>query len=308
MTFSQVLDKLKNEREGWSGLLVAIGIFILMMVLGNVVAALLIIVIGGFDISQMANMSGALAESENGWLALTVSQGVASLLIFVFSAWFYWKVVEGKSLSEFNFKGFPAWSVVGFLILIQAAFLPFNGWLQSVNENMQLPASLKDLEDVLKAMEDSAAQMTELMTDINSPGRFILAFIVIAVIAGVGEELVFRGLIQRKLYLISKNQHVAIWIAAFIFSAIHFQFYGFLPRLMLGAMFGYFYYFTGNIWVPIIAHVFNNGLAIVMLYLVNQEVISPEIEKMDTVPVSAAILSLLLAVGGFYYVSQKKLS
>ena len=308
MTFQSILDKLQQEREGWSGLLIVIGLFLVMMVVGNLVAAAMIIAIGGFDLNEMINMSSALEGSENGWMALTLSQGFASLLIFVVTAWFYWAVIEKKPLNDLNFNRFPGWGLIGIFVVLQIIFLPFNGWLQAFNEGVELPASMKAIEDVFKAMEDSAAEMTELMTDISSLGRFVIAFIVIAVIAGVGEELLFRGLIQRKLYLITKNPHVAIWIAAFIFSAIHFQFYGFLPRLMLGAMFGYFYYFTGNIWVPIIAHIFNNGLAITMLFLVSRGVISPEIEKMDTVPLSVALVSLLLAVGGFYYVRQRQLS
>jgi membrane protease YdiL (CAAX protease family) len=127
--------------------------------------------------------------------------------------------------------------------------------------------------------------------------RSLLAFCVIAVIAGIGEELIFRGLIMRKLLLGTGNPHIAIWISAFIFAAIHFQFYGILPRMMLGVLFGYFYLWTGNIRVPIFAHIFNNGFAITIMYLHNIGIVKTDLESMDDVPLSIVGFSLIATIG-----------
>lgn len=290
-----------NERPAFSAILIIIGFVLIGMVIGNILAAVVMLTVGGIGTDNLSDINGALMESPNGWLALMLGQAVAALFTFVFSGLLYWKLVENKKFSDLSFRAVPPTGVFLFVIVIQVFFMPFNGWLQAVNQSMQLPAALKGVEDFMRNMEDSLSGMTEFLTTFNSVGELILAFLVIAVIAGVGEELIFRGLIQRKLYLATKNPHVAIWVAAFIFSAIHFQFYGFLPRLMLGAMFGYFYYFTGNIWVPIVAHIFNNGLALILLYLAHQKLISKDIEEMDNVPFPAAITSVILAIGLLWY-------
>jgi hypothetical protein len=297
----QLLHQLNNERPAFSSILIIIGFVLIGMVVGQVLSALILTLVGGIGMSDLSDLNGSIMSSPTGWLALMLSQAVASLLMFVVAGLLYWNLVEGKKFGDFNFKSLPPTTIFLFVIIIQVFFMPFNGWLQAVNQSMQFPEALKGIEDFMRGMEDSMAGMTEFLTTFDSIGELALAFIVIAVIAGIGEELIFRGLIQRKLYLATKNPHVAIWLAAFIFSAIHFQFYGFLPRLMLGAMFGYFYYFTGNIWVPIVAHIFNNGLAVILLYLSHQEMISADIEEMDNVPFAAGIASFFLAIGLLWF-------
>jgi membrane protease YdiL (CAAX protease family) len=290
-----------NERPAFSSILIIIGFVLIGMVVGQVFSALILVLVGGVNMNDLSDLNGSIMSSPTGWLALMLSQAIASLLMFVVSGLLYWNFVEGKKFSDFNLKPLPSATIFLFTIIIQVFFMPFNGWLQAVNQSMQFPEALKGIEDFMRSMEDNMAGMTEFLTTFDSISELILAFIVIAVIAGVGEEIIFRGLIQRKLYLATKNPHVAIWLAAFIFSAIHFQFYGFLPRLMLGAMFGYFYYFTGNLWVPIVAHVFNNGLAVILLYLSHQKMIGADIEKMDNVPFAAGVTSFFLAIGLIWF-------
>src|SRR5690606_12799644 len=110
----------------------------------------------------------------------------------------------------------------------------------------------------LKEMEKAAAEITEFLATSDTLPQLLMNILVIGVIAGIGEELIFRGVVLRKLLKGLNNTHVAVWLSAIIFSAIHFQFYGFLPRAMLGALFGYLYVWTGNIRIPIAAHIFNN--------------------------------------------------
>lgn len=294
-----------NERPSLSSILIIIGILLFGMVAGNIAAALAMVLIGGIGMDDMVNLNKALMESPTGWLSLTLGQGIASLLTFIGAGLFYWQVVEKKKWADFNFKPLPVVSVFVLVFVAQLAFMPLSGWLQSINESMQFPAALKGFEEFLKKMEESLAETTKFLTTFDSIWQLILAILVIAVIAGIGEELIFRGLIQRKLYIGLKNHHAAIWLAAIIFSAIHFQFYGFLPRMLLGALFGYFYYWTGNLWVPIAAHIFNNGLAVVMLYLVNKKVVSPELEKMDNVPFSAVAASLVVGLGALWMLHLK---
>lgn len=307
MSFDSILDKLRNERAALSSILIIIGILLLAMVLGNIIAAVFMIIIGGIGVDDLTDINGALMSSSSGWWALMIGQGVASILTFILAGIFYWKVVEKKELSELNFKGIENLKVFGLVILTQLCFLPLNSWFQEVNENMQLPAALSGLEKFMKTMEDSLAEMTEYLTRFDTLPKVVVGFIVIAVVAGVGEELIFRGLIQRKLYKGLKNPHTAIWLAAFIFSAIHFQFYGFLPRLFLGAMFGYFFLWTGNLWVPIVAHIFNNGFAVIMYYLANTQVMDADVAEMEHFPTSVVLASVVLTAGMLWLFKKEAL-
>src|SRR5690606_6262686 len=99
-----------------------------------------------------------------------------------------------------------------------------------------------------KEREDELAMMTKDISKIYNIPDFIFTFFVISIVAGLSEEIVFRGILQTKLWQWFGNVHVAIWVSAFLFSAIHMQFFGFVPRMLLGALFGYLFYFSGNIW------------------------------------------------------------
>ncbi|MCK5209782.1 MAG: CPBP family intramembrane metalloprotease, partial [Cyclobacteriaceae bacterium] len=144
--------------------------------------------------------------------------------------------------------------------------------------------------------------LTEYLTEFDSGGYFILAIIVIAVIPGVGEELLFRGFIQNILKRIFKNDHIAIWVAAILFSAIHFQFYGFIPRMLLGALFGYLYVWTGNLLIPIVAHFLNNSISLFALYIYQKGLIDIDVESTEALPtVYIIIFSALFAIALIYF-------
>ncbi|MFT4735358.1 MAG: membrane protease YdiL (CAAX protease family) [Algoriphagus sp.] len=305
MPFNSILEKLKTERPALSSTLIIVGIVLVAMVIGNMVAAGLMIGIGGIGLEDMADINSKLMASEAGWWALMLGQGAAALITFVGAGVFYWRVVEKKKLTELNFKAIPKPFIFVSVFLIQLCFMPLNGWFQEINESMKFPESMAGLEAFFRGMEDSMAQLTEYLTNFDSLPKMLTGLVVIAVIAGIGEELIFRGLIQRKLYKGFGNPHVAIWVAALIFSAIHMQFYGFLPRIMLGALFGYFYLWTGNIWVPIAAHIFNNGFAVVIFYLSHTGVISTDLEELETFPMPAVLTSLVLT-GGLMWYFQKQ--
>jgi hypothetical protein len=120
----------------------------------------------------------------------------------------------------------------------------------------------------------------------------------IAFLPAIGEELLFRGVIQRIFTSWTRNQHWGIWISAILFSALHMQFYGFIPRVFLGVLFGYLLVWSGSIWLPIIAHFINNAVAVVAMYLIDKGLLSQEIEEIGTTSDSyyMAAVSLLLIV------------
>ncbi len=291
--------KLTDSRENpaASSLLIIIGLFLIgFLFLGSVIQ-ILVMMAAGASLTDFMNSDGDFSKLPNAWLGMILGQGLGSFMGFVGTAWFYWKNIEKKSWKDLDFNKVPALPVFGMVVLIQMAFMGFNGWLQEINQGISFPESMKGVEALLKGMEDKLAETTKFFTDFTSFWQFLLAFLVIAVIAGVGEELIFRGLIMRKLLLGTGNPHIAIWVSAFIFAVIHFQFYGILPRMMLGVLFGYFYLWTGNIRVPIFAHIFNNGLAVTIMYLHNIGIVKTDLESMDDVPMTIVGFSLIATIG-----------
>ncbi|MBD3630368.1 type II CAAX endopeptidase family protein [Cyclobacterium sp.] len=150
--------------------------------------------------------------------------------------------------------------------------LPFISQLIEFNQQIQLPEKLSALQEVILRMEERAQKVTDLIVLYDFWYEIIPILFVIAVLAGVGEELLFRGVIQNEIYGIFKNPHVAIWISAVLFSFIHFQFQGFLPRVVLGGLLGYLYYWSGSLLVPIFIHFVNNVLTFALInYVVRQD-------------------------------------
>jgi len=144
--------------------------------------------------------------------------------------------------------------------------------------------------------------LTKLLSSYDSFGEMLLALVIIGVFPAIGEELVFRGLLQHKLQTATKNAHLAIWISAFIFGAFHMQFFGVVPRILLGALFGYIYLYSGNIWYPILAHFVNNGLAVIVMYLGPKYIDDFDATEVDTaVPVYISIIGLFSCLIFFRY-------
>ena len=142
------------------------------------------------------------------------------------------------------------------------AVIPFINFLGAVNSQMSLPESLSGIENWMKTMEDAAKILTEKFLKVDSFSGLLFNVFMIAALPALGEELMFRGVVQRIFSGWTKNHHWGIWITAFLFSAMHMQFYGFLPRMALGAMFGYLLVWTGTMWVPILAHFVNNLMGV----------------------------------------------
>ena len=140
---------------------------------------------------------------------------------------------------------------------------PVINLLGLLNQQMELPAFLAPVEEWMRAQEDLAERLTMTLLSDNHVEAIIANLIVIALAAGITEEFLFRGALQRVIGKYTTNPHTVIWIAAALFSAFHLQFYGFLPRMLLGAYFGYLLYWGKSIWLPVFAHFTNNTVAVI---------------------------------------------
>ncbi|WP_146153553.1 CPBP family intramembrane glutamic endopeptidase [Adhaeribacter arboris] len=174
--------------------------------------------------------------------------------------------------------------------------MPANSWVINWNANVHFPEALKAFETWAKSKEETLKVLTNQLTVFDNPGQFLFGMLIFGLIPAIGEEIVFRGLLQRSLNRVLRNTHVAVWVAAFIFGAIHMQFYGFIPRMLLGAILGYLYAWSGNIWVPIAGHFMNNGFTVLVLYLQQRKFINFQIEATTAMPLSSIMLSLIISV------------
>jgi membrane protease YdiL (CAAX protease family) len=157
-----------------------------------------------------------------------------------------------------------------FLFLAMAIILlglPIINWIGEVNASMKLPQSFSGIEQWMRNSETQAADLTKAFLGTVSIQGFLINLLMIAILPAIGEEFFFRGILQRLFSEWFKNIHVAIFVTAFIFSTIHFQFFGFFPRFLLGLFLGYLFYWSGNLWIPIIIHFINNGLVVVISYI-----------------------------------------
>lgn len=182
------------------------------------------------------------------------------------------------------------------------AIVPFINFLGDINSKMSLPASLSGLENWMRSMEDNAKVLIDKFMAVQGIGGLLFNVFMIAVLPAIGEEFMFRGVIQRIFTNWTKNYHWGIWITAFLFSAMHMQFYGFLPRMFLGAMFGYLLVWTGTMWVPVLAHFFNNLVGVLGYFLIGKGTISKDIEQFGTDPGELFVVIIsALVVGWLLY-------
>jgi uncharacterized protein len=289
------------EPHAWRSALLLMGSVLVGGSVGGVLSVALLgvaSVLGGEQVSFLDILQDP-GSIPGGWWWLMTVQAVSHICTFLLPALICWRFVEGRRLTAFNFLPTSQvrpqqWFVVVLLVLV---FMPFNGLLIEWNQNLHLPDTLKPLEQWMRDKEAQAEALTKLLTSFSGPLQLLMAVFVIGLVAAVGEEVLFRGLIQRKFIAWTGNIHVGIWLAAALFSAIHFQFLGFLPRMLLGALFGYLFVWAGNLWVPILAHFVNNGFTVLMLYLYENKFTAINIDDNTTVPLPLAFGSLLLSVG-----------
>jgi uncharacterized protein len=222
----------------WRSLLVLIGLIMIGMSVGNILAALLLMAVlatqSDFSMEVIATLLQTPDQVPNGWYALMLLQSTAHLFTFLVPSLVYWYYIERRTTADFNFREEATGRIWMLVLVLVIAFMPFNSLVIELNADMQLPHALQGIENWMRAKEDQLAELTRFLTQFESVPQLIIALLVIALIPAVGEELLFRGVLQRKLAEAWSNVHLSIWVSAALFSAIHVQFYGFFPRLLLG--------------------------------------------------------------------------
>lgn len=247
-----------------------LGALMVLILVSSVIISILglVLAVPFFGMDVLLNFNQGFDYTDKEKLAfLKYFQVVSQLGMFIVPAILFAYLYKRK-ITGFLQLSFPIQPYSLFIsVLLILVSIPFVNYLVVWNEQMTLPGFMQGIEDWMRSMEDQAAVMTEAFLKVNSLGGLMINLLIIAVFAAIGEELLFRGVVLKILLSAVKNIHLAVIISAIIFSAFHGQFYGFIPRAVLGILFAYIFVFTGSLWIPIILHMLFNSVSVVVAYL-----------------------------------------
>lgn len=232
-------------------------------------------------------------------------QVVNQIGFFILPAIFYAYLVNRNPVNylKLNTKINVAYFFVAAILIVVS--IPAVNWLVEINEGMKLPGFLKGLESWMRDSENKTNELTEAFLNVSTMGGLMVNLIIIALLAAVGEELLFRGVILQLLIEWFKNKHLAIIASAILFSALHLQFYGFLPRMVLGILFGYIFIWSGSLWLPIVLHFIFNGITVVAAYLYNKGLIQADVESFGVSDSTLIVVTSFLLILIFLFVIYK---
>ncbi len=266
-------------------------ILLSFIVIGAIIASGLAILLSkmtGVEIGIL-NLSGlSAAETQKIAWVYRLAIFLQHLFMFIMPAimtLILYKKRTGSSLFHFSHKINPNAALCGIFILLVA--YPLVQFGAEVNKYIPLPS-------VFKQMEDNTAELVKLMLTSESIFVLLVNILLIAMVPAIGEELVFRGFLQHFMGKLILNPHINVWVTAIIFSAIHLQFEGFIPRMILGLVLGYLMMWSGNIIYPMIAHFINNALTVLVQFFIKDDVLNMDRIDNYNVPLWLLLISVLV--------------
>lgn len=193
------------------------------------------------------------------------------------------------------------WLIISILAV---SLIPIISFFIYLNLKLKLPSDWAVVENWMQLMEEESQKLLLLITNDPRISILLLNLFICAALPAIGEEFFFRGTLQQLFNQWFKNKHVAIIVTAFLFSAIHLQFYGFIPRFLLGLYLGYLFVWTGSLWAPIFAHFLHNGISVGIQYFANQQGIEPEMNYLLTDELPMLIISIVISTVGIFLLWQ----
>ena len=260
----------------------------LLFQLLGVVTATLVYPLSFDELSFITGIDDPVVIAAAKWIQI-----VGGLGTFVFSSLLLSFLYTGSWTGYFRFRTYSDPAAWGLVVLMVFLGLPFVNYLTEINQQVTLP--FEGLNSFFRGLEDQTELFMRKFVETSTWQGLLVNILMIAMIPAIGEELVFRGLLQRHFTEMTKNPHVAILITSAIFSLVHFQLFSFLPRFFLGLILGYLYLYGRSLWFPVLYHLVNNGTGVLFYFLYYRETTGDGLETIGTselVPV-AALVSLL---------------
>ncbi|TSD64679.1 CPBP family intramembrane metalloprotease [Inquilinus sp. KBS0705] len=273
---------------------VFIVVSVAVIIIGYILA---VAVIGGLyglnAIMDIANLNFSNPKTAS---ALYLLQVISTTLpIFIAPVFFAYVIVKEPAPYLKATSAFP-WVLILITFVLMFISSPFMELLSNVNQRMVLPPYLSGVEKWMKQSEESAEKLTMAILKMDNIADMLKNLFLVGFLTAVAEEFMFRGVLQTILQRWTKSTHAAVWIGAALFSAFHMEFYGFLPRMFLGGVFGYLVAWSGSIWPAVWAHFLNNGTAVVVTYLYNKKQISFNPEDQHLFSYVYYIFSLIIII------------
>ena len=287
-----------SDTTPWILLLILTGYVVAALFLFSFLAQAAILPFFEFNLQEALSVLTPPYQSEDARLPLLIIQGITSLGAFLLLPLFF--ISRNLNLKISTFFTYPQQLYQPLLMtaFIMLSFMVVNSIFIEWNREIVFPDFMNWFEKYARSKESELEQITTYITSFQNVGQFIFGFFIIAIIPAVGEELLFRGLVQNLFGIALKNAHIAIWVTAFIFGAFHMQFYGLVPRMLLGALFGYLYLWSGHLSIAMLGHFINNGFTLILLYLGQQGLVDYDpVSKENTPPVLAVLFFLVIGTG-----------
>ena len=250
---------------------------------------------------QVLNMDSGLEITP---AVLKYVQLILATFVFIVPANAYSRLFSDNTIVFFEFKK-PSVVYIFFAALLWLFTLPIISFLADLNNKIAFPTSFASLENSFRLAEARAENATRFLLNITSISGLMVNLLVIAVVAALAEELIFRGIIQKLLFEQSKNIHLAIWLTALVFSLFHLQFFAIIPRIVLGAALGYTFYWSKSIWVPIFFHFINNASIVLASYLYQKKMITTDPNEITFFPNSVLFVAFICSIAIVYFWNKR---
>ena len=264
---------------------------------------ILAVIVQLFFALSMVNLGDLMSGSDKALLnAMTLPENInkvrwmqmlGTFAMMFLPAFFFALIVSKRPLDYLGLNKPTNTQLILLVIAIAVTALFLSGGLGELNK--LIPIS-KKWELKFKKMEDNYADQVMMLANMKSIADYFISLLMIAILPALFEELLFRGTLQQLFIKWFKNAHVAIFVTSFLFSIIHFSYFGFLPRLALGLMLGYIFYFSKNIWLSMLMHFINNGVAITALYFATRK--GEDVKKVmdESYPLWVAGITLIIVL------------
>ncbi|OQX82344.1 MAG: hypothetical protein B6D64_00610 [Bacteroidetes bacterium 4484_276] len=302
-------DPLLTDKQPFVKLLVLLLLIVSSTLITFFVGILIAVPIYGTDVLDNLVSAGKLI-TENDISMMKYFQVVNQLGVFIIPALLFSYLISRNVFGFLRLNRKPANMSMIITLFLIFAILPAIHWFVEINEGLQLPGFLSRIEEWMKSSEESALRLTEAFLSTTTLSGLIVNIFMIGILAAIGEELLFRSLLIRLFSDWTKNTHVAVVVSSLLFSAFHLQFYGFLPRFILGLIFGYLFVWSGSVWLPIFAHFLNNVSAVTVYYLVKIGYLQTDAEQFGSTEnnlflFSSFVISILF-LATIYFAEKRK--
>lgn len=289
-----MVKKPVNQMSPGLQFLVFVAVAIGTVILFNLIGFGIIMAVYGMNaMTDIASFNFTNPDTVN---ALWILQIISTTIPLLLAPLFYAYVIvrnPAEYLKPYFSSTWLLFVVAFFVMLISSPLIEL---LSNINKQMVLPPYLHGLEEWMKSSEESAQRLIKAMLQMDTVGEMIKNVLLIGLATAVVEEFMFRGVLQTIMQRWTKNTHAAIWVTAALFSAFHMEFYGFLPRMLLGALFGYFVAWSGSIWPAVWGHFLNNGTAVVVTYLFQTKKIAMNPDEAHTFSYISYIFSAVIVI------------